>query len=73
MKQKLQNEPVMTAGVITAIITAVITLLAAFGLDMTAEQQAAIIALAAIIIPIAANYLARAKVTPVHKLNPPRD
>lgn len=59
----VQNEPVLTA--ITAFLAASIALAAAFGLDFTTEQTAAVLAW------VAAAYgiflLVRSKVTPTAK------
>ena len=69
-KDFVKNEPVMTAA-IAPIVAAVIGLLVAFGVDLTPEQQQAVITAVLVIAPVllvAANWLARQRVTPVHKL-----
>lgn len=61
----MNNEPLVTAAVITSVITALITLLKAFGIPITEDQQAAINQFAAIVAPIALGILARQWVTPL--------
>lgn len=60
----MQNEPVLSAHGISALITAVIALLVAFGLNVSEGQTAAIIAVVAIAGQIVAALVARSKVTP---------
>lgn len=70
MINTIKNEPVMTAT-IAPIAAAVMGLLVAFGVDLTPEQQQAVTTAVLVITPfvmMAANWLARARVTPVHKL-----
>lgn len=56
----MRNEPVLT--IITGLVGATIALLAAFGLDFTAEQTAAIVGWVAAVY--AAAVLMRSKVRP---------
>lgn len=58
--EKVRNNPVLVTGFVSALIT----LLAAFGLNLSAEQVAAIGAF----VTAALAFVARAKVTPVRKL-----
>lgn len=61
------REPVATATGIAAVVTAGLGVAAAFGLDITAEQIAAVGALAAAL----AGWAARPAVTPTRKLSHP--
>lgn len=63
------REPVATATGIAAVVTAALGVGAAFGLDLTAEQIAAIGAF----IAAMAGWLARRAVTPTRKLSQPAD
>lgn len=56
----MKNEPVLTAA--TGLVTAGIGLLAAFGVDFTAEQTAAVGGFVAAVYAVA--LLVRSKVTP---------
>ncbi|MFF0721357.1 hypothetical protein [Micromonospora sp. NPDC003816] len=53
------TEPVMSAGAITAAVTAVLTLLVAFGLDLTEGQTTAILGVVAVVGPIVAAWWGR--------------
>ena len=66
--ETIKNEPVMTAAIGTALVTAVLFLLTSFGVNLTTDQQNAILGLAAIVLPLVFNWAARQRVTPVHKL-----
>lgn len=61
----VSNEPLLSAAIVASIIGASITLLKAFGVPLTAEQQQAISAFVALIAPIAMALYARPKVTPL--------
>ena len=61
----MSNEPAITIGSIVALVGAVVALLVSFGVDITDEQQKAILAVVTIGGPIAAGLLIRRKVTPV--------
>lgn len=61
-----KNEPVLSAGVVTGIVSALIVLLTTFGVDITQEQQAAIMGVLVLIVPIAIAFWPRSKVTPVN-------
>lgn len=64
MKTSTTTEPVWTATGFVAAVTALVTLLVAFGVDLTAEQSSAIVGLAAIIGTSVAAKWSRARVTP---------
>lgn len=53
------NEPVVTVGAISAAVAAVIALLVAFGLNLSADQTAAIMGVVAVIAPVVAALVAR--------------
>lgn len=60
----MKNEPVLTVAGIQAAVAAVLGLLVAFGVELNADQQTAIIGVAAIVLPLAFAVWARSKVTP---------
>jgi hypothetical protein len=53
------REPLITASLIVAAISAVIVSLRAFGVPITAEQEDALVKLAAIIAPLVLGFVAR--------------
>ncbi|MCC6457258.1 MAG: hypothetical protein IT328_20055 [Caldilineaceae bacterium] len=61
----MRSEPLWTTAIITAVIAALITLLKAFGVPLTADQQDAINQFVAVIAPIIVALVGRAYVTPV--------
>ena len=62
----IQQEPVITAGAISGAVGAVLVALVSIGvLDLTPEQQAAVLAALVAVLPIAMAIWARAKVTPL--------
>lgn len=61
----LDENPVITANLITTLSAAVIALLVAFGIPITLEQKAAILALLGILAPVVATIWARRKTTPL--------
>jgi hypothetical protein len=61
MWDKIMNEPVLVLNLINAGIAAAV----AFGLDLTPEQKAGIIAISTAVL----NVVARQAVTPTRKLN----
>lgn len=58
----MNTEPARIVGTLGAVVSALLVLLAAFGLDVTADQQAAILGLVAVAAPIAVGFLIRGKV-----------
>lgn len=66
----MNREPLITAAIVTSIIGALITLLKAFGVPLTADQQAAISSFVVLVAPLLMAFFARSKVTP---LADPRD
>lgn len=56
------SEPALTVGTITAAVTAVLALIVAFGLNLTAGQSAAILGVVAVIAPLVSAYVTRGKV-----------
>lgn len=61
----MTREPVLTIAGIAAAIGAVLTLLTSFGVDITAEQQTAILGVWATVGPLLFAVWTRRKVTPV--------
>lgn len=60
----MRKEPAITLGTISAAVAAILTLLVAFGLDISEDQQTAILGVVATVGPIVAGLLIRRKVTP---------
>lgn len=61
----MKNEPAVTVASITAVVAALIGALVAFGVDLSDDQQKAILALVAVAGPVIAGLVTRSKVTPV--------
>ena len=61
------REPALTVGAVVALVGAVLTLLIAFGVDLTEEQQNAILRVVAIAAPLVAAVVTRRFVTPAEK------
>lgn len=61
----MTREPLVTVGTITGAVTAIIALLVAFGLDLSAEQQTAILGVVAVAAPFVVAAATRSKVTPI--------
>ena len=55
------TEPVLSAGTITAAVTAVLTLLIAYAIPISDGQQSAILGVIAVIAPIVVGIWGRAK------------
>jgi len=60
----MKREPLFTVATITAAVTAVLALLAAFGLDLTGDQRTAILGVVAVLAPLVVATIARGQVTP---------
>lgn len=61
----MKTEPLITTGVIVALVAATIALLRAFGVPISEEQQEAIKALLVVLAPILVAIIARSYVTPL--------
>ena len=61
----MKREPVVTAAGVSAVITAAIALLVAFGVHVSANQSAAIVGFVGVVAPLVLAVVARARVTPV--------
>lgn len=61
----MKNEPAITVASITAVVAAIIGALVAFGVNLSDDQQKAILALVAVVGPVVAGLVTRRKVTPV--------
>lgn len=56
------SEPLWTVGGITAAVTAVLALAVAFGLDLSTEQEAAILGVVAVVAPLIVTVIGRGRV-----------
>ncbi|SCL21527.1 hypothetical protein [Micromonospora inyonensis] len=56
------TEPLWTVGGITAAVTATLALLVAFGLEVTDEQETAILGVVAVVAPLIVTAVARGRV-----------
>ena len=70
MKLDLKNEPVAIITAITTLVSAIIALLPLFGVPLTAEQAAGIMAVWLGVAGVLSAFLIRGQVTPVAN---PRD
>lgn len=66
----MSNTPILTTAVITALVSAVIGVLVAFGVPVTGDQQVAIMTLVAVIAPFIVFWVGHNTTTP---LNNPTD
>ena len=55
----MKREPLLTVGGIVALVTATIGLLVAFGVDISQDQQVAILEVVAVAAPVAVALIAR--------------
>lgn len=67
----MSNEPAMTGGVIGTVVSAVITLVVAFGVHFTTQQTAAILGLVATLGPVFTALGVRGYVTPTSSVSTP--
>lgn len=56
------REPSIIVGTITAVVTAAIALLVAFGVELSTEQQVAVLGVVAAVAPLVAALITRTKV-----------
>lgn len=61
----MTTQPVWSANLLVAIVTAVIALLVAFGFNLSDEQTAAILGLVGVLAPIVAAYWSNQRTTPL--------
>ena len=62
----IKNEPVVTVGTVVGALGATLVMLVSLGIiQLTEDQQTAILACAAAILPIAGAFIARSGVKPV--------
>jgi hypothetical protein len=59
------REPLATAATITGAVAAVLALVVAFGVNLTGDQQTAILGVASVAAPLIVALVVRPKVTPV--------
>lgn len=62
---KLNREPLITVATVTGLASAIITLLVAFGVGLTADQTKALLGLVSVLAPLIVAFIARRKVTPL--------
>lgn len=62
------TEPVVTVGMVSALVAAILALLVAFGIDIPEDVQTGILGLIAVAAPIVAGVIARKYVTPNDKV-----
>lgn len=60
----MEREPILTSGAVAGAVTAVLSLLVAFGVPLTDDQRGAILGLAPIVAALGTWALARRKTTP---------
>lgn len=65
VKGAVQSEPVLSAAGVTAVITAGLAVLVAFGVPITDAQAVAVVGFVGVVAPIVAGVWARRRVTPV--------
>ena len=61
----MTNEPAVSVATVVSAVGAAITLAAAFGLHLSADQRTAILGFVTIVAPLVAGVLIRRKVSPV--------
>lgn len=61
----MTREPLVTVASLIALITAIIGMFVSFGLDLSNDQQTAIIAAVSVLAPLVVAAVARRDVTPV--------
>lgn len=66
-KALMESEPARTVGGAVGLVAAVIACLVAFGVDLTVEQQTAILGLTSVAAPILSGFITRAFVSPSGK------
>lgn len=66
----MKREPLVNRASVVAAVTAVVGLLVAFGVPISAEEKAAVIGLVAVVAPIVVAAITRHKVTPTDDPRP---
>jgi hypothetical protein len=61
----VKREPLRTVSAVVSIVGALLSLAVAFGLDLTKDQQAAILGVATVVAPVVIALVVRPRVTPV--------
>lgn len=62
-------EPLLTVGGIVALIGAVLALLTAFGIQLTDQQQKAILGISTVVAPLLVAIIARGQVVPTKRVD----
>lgn len=63
----MSREPLVSLASVTAFVSAVITVVVAFGVELSQEQTAGILGLVAVLAPAVVAIFTRSRVTPVTK------
>lgn len=58
----MNKEPLVTVAAITAVVSALLSVLVAFGIDLTQAQSTAILGAVGVIAPLVVAWVARGKV-----------
>ena len=66
VKSKVQSEPVLSGASLVALVQVSIAVAVSFGVDLSGEQAAKLMALTGVIVGLAAATFARGKVSPVN-------
>lgn len=61
----MKREPLVTVASVTAAATALVGVLVAFGVTLSDDQRAAVLALVGVVAPFVVAVVGRRKVTPV--------
>jgi len=65
MWERIKDEPALLVGVVTAIITLLVT----FGVPISADQKTAVVGLVSAVLMLAGAGVVRGKVKPTRKLD----
>lgn len=63
----MDREPIITVATITAIVSAIIASMVAFGVSFTEDQTTAVMGIVAVLSPFVVAFIARQFTTPVTK------
>lgn len=64
----MSTQPAAAVSTITAVVSAAITLVVAFGVNLSTDQTAAILGFVAIVGPLVSGLITRTKVTPTAQI-----
>lgn len=60
----MNKEPALTVASVTALVSAILALAAAFGFDLSKEQTTAILGFVAVVAPLVTGFVTRQHVSP---------